>query len=111
MSSNYRTGQTEFKIGDKVLLKNHTPTNTSDSKYKPGFRICKRISYTAVDVQHGTGKIRWVSIQHLQSLYPPEHILIHLPDMTSFGQTTKYINHPNLMSDLLTAVNFRNKCS
>ena len=36
--------KTNFKIGDIVLLRNHTPKDTFDSKYKPGFRICKNIS-------------------------------------------------------------------
>ena len=36
--------QTNFMIGDMVLLKNHTPKDTLHSKYKPIFWICKKIS-------------------------------------------------------------------
>ena len=43
--------KTEFKIGDMVLLKNHTPTEAFDSKYKPSFKICKIVSVKAFDVQ------------------------------------------------------------
>ena len=87
----------EFKIGDIVLMKNHTPKDTFDSKYKPSFRICKKISDKAFDIQNSAGKVRWVSIQHLQLLYPAEYVFTNLPDKTSFGCTTKYINYPNLM--------------
>ena len=86
------------------------PTAALGSKYKPSFRICKRLSDKAFDVQDSTGKIRHVSIEHLQLLYPTEHVLTHLPGMNSFGQTTKYINHPNLTSNLHTAET-RSKCT
>ena len=36
--------KTDFKIGDMVLIKNHTPKDAFDSNYKPSFRICKKIS-------------------------------------------------------------------
>ena len=32
--------KTDFKVGDKMLLKNHTPTMAFDSKYKLSLRIC-----------------------------------------------------------------------
>ena len=34
-------GKTEFKVGDVVFLRNHTPTNAFDTKYKTSFRILK----------------------------------------------------------------------
>ena len=49
-----------------------------------------------------------VSIQHLQLLYPAEHMLSNLPNITSFGCSTKYINHPNLMPNLSTTIKGRN---
>ena len=85
-----------------ALVRNHTPKDTLYLKYKPSFRICKKILDKAFDVQDSAGKVRQVSIQHLQLLYPMEHPLINLPDTTSFGHTTRYINHPNLMPDLCT---------
>ena len=63
----------QFRIGDMVLLKNHAPANAFDTKYKPSFRICKWISNKALDVQDSAGKVRHVSIQHLQLLHPTEH--------------------------------------
>ena len=42
--------KTEFKIRDMVLLKTHTQMNAFDSKYKPSFRMCTRISDKAFDV-------------------------------------------------------------
>ena len=50
--------KTYFKVGGKVLFKNHTQTNAFDSKYKASFRACKRISDKGFDVQDITGKIR-----------------------------------------------------
>ena len=35
-------------------------------------------------------------------------MLTNLSDITSFGCTTKYINHPNLMPDLSTAIRVKN---
>ena len=51
-------GKTDFKIGDMVLIKNHTTKDTFDSKYKPSFRICKKILDKAFDVQDSIGKVR-----------------------------------------------------
>ena len=49
-----------------VLLKNHSPTSDFDSEYKSSFRICKWISDKVFDVWDSAGKVRHVSIQHLQ---------------------------------------------
>ena len=76
--------RTHFKIGDMVLIKSHTPKDASDSKYKPSFIIFKQTSDKAFDVQDGVGKVGQVSTQHLPLLYPTEHILTDLPDITSF---------------------------
>ena len=54
--------KTDFKVGDMVLLKNHTPTIAFDSKYKPIYRICKQISDKTFDIQDCTGKVRHLSI-------------------------------------------------
>ena len=70
--------KTNFKIGDLVLFRNHTPKGTFDSKYKPSSRICKKISDKAFDVQDNLGKSKKVSIQHLQLLYPTEHMFTNL---------------------------------
>ena len=88
-----------------ILLRNHTHKDTFDSKYKPSFGICKKISHKAFEVQDNLGKIKQVFTQHLQLLHPTEHVLSNLPDINSFGHTTKYINHPNLMPDLSTTIN------
>ena len=58
-----------------VLLKNHAPVNTFDTKYKPNFRICKQIYAKAFYLQNSAGKIKCVSIQHHQLLHPIEHVL------------------------------------
>ena len=83
-----------------VLLKNHAPTTAFDIEYKTSYRICKQISDKVFDIQDNTGKVRHTSIQHLQLLYPTDQVLTQLPDMTSFGQMTKYINHPKLIPNL-----------
>ena len=31
--------ETDFKVGDKILLKNHSPTTAFDVKYKTSYRI------------------------------------------------------------------------
>ena len=92
--------ETDFKVGDMVLLKNHTLTKGFDVKYKTSYRICKWLLDKAFDIQDNTGKVRCVSIQHLQLLHSTDQLLTLLPDMTSFGQITKYSNHPNLMTNL-----------
>ena len=46
----------DFKIGDMVLIKNHTPKDTFDSKYQSSFRICKKTLDKAFDVQDSAGK-------------------------------------------------------
>ena len=83
-----------------VLLRNHTPKDTFDSKYKPSFPICKKMSGKVFDVQDNLGKIKRVSIQHLQLLHHAVHLLTNLPNINCFGQAMKHINHLNLMPDL-----------
>ena len=68
-----------------VPLRNHTPKDTFDSKCKPSFRIYKKTSDKAFDVQDNLDKIKRVSIQHLQLLHPTEHMLTNLLDISSFG--------------------------
>ena len=89
--------------GDMVLLRNHTPKYTFDSKYKPSFWICKKISYKAFEVQNNLGKVKQVSI-NIYSYYTLHNVFTNLTDINSFGCTTKYINHPNLMSHLTTTM-------
>ena len=96
--------KTNLEISDMVLLRNQTPKDTFDSKYKPSFRIWKKISDKAFYVQDNLGKIKRVSIQHLQVLHPTEKVLTKPPYIYSFGWATKYINHPNLMPDLSNTI-------
>ena len=97
--------ETNFMIGDPVLLRNHTPPKKNiDSKYKTSFQICKKFSDKAFEVQDTLGKVKWVSIQDLQLLHPTEHVLNNLLDINSFWCTMKYINHPNFMPDLSTTI-------
>ena len=49
--------KTDFKIGNIILLRNHTSKDTFGSKYEASFRICKKISDKAYDVQDNLGKI------------------------------------------------------
>ena len=97
--------KTDFKIGNMALIKNHIPKDAFDCNYKTSFIICKKTSdlIFKFDVQGSTGKVRWVSIQHLQFLYP-KNMLTNLPDITSFRWTTKYIYHPNLIPILRAAI-------
>ena len=92
--------KTDFKLGNMVLLENHTLTTAFDSKCKTRYRICKCICNKAFDIQDSTGKVRCISVQHLQLLYPTDQVLTYLPDITILGQTTKYINHSKLMPNL-----------
>ena len=48
----------KFKMDDIILLRNHTPKDMFDSKYKPSFRICKKITDKAFDFQDNLGKIK-----------------------------------------------------
>ena len=92
--------QTNFIVRDMALLKNHTPTLGCDVIYKPSYIICKQLSDKAFDVQDNTGRVRQVSSQHLQLLYMSDQVLIHLPDITTFWWTTKYINQPKIIPNL-----------
>ena len=60
----------------------------------------KKIGEKAVDVQDPTSKIKRVSKEHIQFMYPAEHYLTALQQKEIFGRTAMYINHPNLMPDL-----------
>ena len=60
----------------------------------------EKIGEKAFDVQDPTGKIKRVSAEHIQLMYPAKHYLTALPQKEIFGRSPKYVNHPNLMSDL-----------
>ena len=81
--------KTDFKTGDMVLVKNQTPKDRFDYKYRPSFRICKKILDKAFDVQGSTGRVRQLSIKHMQLLNPAEHVLTKPLDLNSFGCTSK----------------------
>ena len=90
-----------------AFIKNHAPASKFHTKYKRTFRICKQICDNAFDGQDSVGIIRHVFIQHLQLLHPAEHVLMHLPEMPSFGRKTRYINLPNLIPNPHTPVKCR----
>ena len=51
-------------------------------------------------MQDPTGKVKRVSAQHLQFMYPAEYHVTALSQMEMFGRTAKFINHPSLIPDL-----------
>ena len=83
-----------------ILIKNQAPHSTFDVKYKPCYHIVKKIGEEAFDVQDPTGKMKRVSAEHMQFMYPLEYYLTALPWKEIFGRTAEFINHPNLMPDL-----------
>ena len=60
----------------------------------------KKLGKKVFDVQDPTRKIKRVSAEHIQFMYPAEHYLIALMQKEIFGRTANYINHSNLMPDL-----------
>ena len=50
--------KTNFKIGDMVLIRDHAPKDNFDLKYKTSFRIYKKVSKKAFDIQGSAGKVR-----------------------------------------------------
>ena len=63
----------EIKIGDLMLIKNQTPQSPFDARYKPSYRIIKKISDKSFDMQDPTGKVKGVSARHLQFMYLAEY--------------------------------------
>ena len=91
---------TDLKVGDLILIKNQASQSAFDPKYKPSYCILFKIGYKAFDMKDPTGKIKRVSAEHIQFLYPAEHHLTAFPQKEIFGRTAKYINDPDLMPDL-----------
>ena len=60
----------------------------------------KKIGEKAFDVQDPARKIKRVSADHIQFMYPAEHYLTALSQKEIFGRTAKFINHPDVMLDL-----------
>ena len=50
--------KTDFKIVDMVLIKKVYHKDTFDAKYKPSFRLCKKILGKAFHVQNSAGMVR-----------------------------------------------------
>ena len=61
---------TDFKVRDLILIKNQAPQSTFDIKYKPSYHIVKKIGEKVFDVQDPTGKIKRMSAEHIQFMYP-----------------------------------------
>ena len=97
-TSNHKNA--DLKVGDLILIKTQAPHSTFVVKYKPVYCIVKKIGEKAFDVQDQTGKIKRVSSEHIQFMYPAEHYLTALLQKEIFGRTVKHINHPDLMPDL-----------
>ena len=51
----------ELKIGDLELIKNQTPQSPFNAKYKPSYRIIKRIGDKSFNVKDPTGRVKTVS--------------------------------------------------
>ena len=83
----------ELKI-DLVLIKNHTLQSPFDAKYKPSYKIIKKIVDRSY-VQDLTGKVKGVSARHLEFMYPAEYYVTVLPQIEMFRRTAKFINHPS----------------
>ena len=54
----------------------------------------KKIGEKAFDMQDPIRKIKRVSAEYVQFMYPVEHYLTTLPQKETSGRTAKYINHP-----------------
>ena len=81
-------------------MKNQTPQSPFDARYKPSYRMIKRIGDKSFDMQGPTGKVKRVSAQHLQFMYLTEYYVTALHQMEMFGITTNFINGTGLMPDL-----------
>ena len=68
-----------------------------------------KVGEKAFDVQDPTGKIKQVSVEHIQVMYPAEYYLNGLPQKEIFGRTAKNINHPDVMPDLYKNLEETNK--
>ena len=88
-----------------MLIKNQTPQSSFNAKYKPSYRIIKRISDKSFYMQYPTCKVKRVSAQHLQFMYPAEYYVTALPKVEMFVRTAKSINHPSVMPDLYKDLN------
>ena len=85
----------ELKIGDLVLIKNQTPQSPFNARYRPSYRIIKKIGDKSFDVQDSTGKVKRVSARHLQFMSPAEYYVTALPKMEMFwGELLNSITTP-----------------
>ena len=95
--------KTDFKIGDMVLVKSHTSKMHLIQNTNLLLEFARK--FQTEHLMYKTVLER--SIQHLQLLHPAE-LMTNLPDINSFGCTSKYINYCNLISDLITAIKVKN---
>ena len=86
-----------FRVGDMLLIRNHSRDSPFDMKYIPSYRIIKIINEPVIDVQDMIDNIRWVNIKDIHPMFPSEYVLSHLPDNQAFGRVKKYINHPDII--------------
>ena len=86
----------ELKIGDLVLIKNQTLQSPFNARYKPSYRIIQRIGDKSFKMQDPTGKVKRVSVQQLQFMYPAEYYVTAL--------SKKWKCSEELQNSLLTPV-------
>ena len=60
-----------------------------DARYKTSYRIIKRTGDKSFKMQGPTGKVKRVSVWHLQFMYPAEYYVTSLPRMEMFQRTAK----------------------
>ena len=77
--------KTEFKVGDMVLLKIHTQKMLSMQSISLASGFVKESLTKLLMYKIAQGRSGECVCNILQLIHPTEHVLTHLPDITSFG--------------------------
>ena len=89
----------DFKVGDLVLVRNHT-SKAFQEKYQDSFQVIRLLGKNQLEVKDQKGHLRQVHITDVKKTTMPEVIANAVPDYTQFGRATKLRLNPNKVEDL-----------
>ena len=84
----------DFKVGDLVLVRNHT-SKALQEKYQDSFWVIRLLGKYQLEVKDQKGHLRQVHITDVKKTTMPEVIANTVPDYTQFGRATKLRLNPN----------------
>ena len=89
----------DFKVGDLVLVRNHTSTAFQE-KYQDSYQVVRLLGNNQLEIKDQNNHVRQVHIMDVKMTTMPEVIVKAIPDYKQFGRAAKLTPNPSKIEDL-----------